>query len=80
MSESETTSTAADLEALRALQADASELERIEELLDPHNVFEAIGFVDNEVMHSTSWPASSTRSGTTVSKTCRLRGCCGKPW
>jgi hypothetical protein len=33
MSESDTASTAADLEALRALQADASDLERIEELL-----------------------------------------------
>jgi hypothetical protein len=33
MSESDTASTDADLEALRALQADASELERIEELL-----------------------------------------------
>jgi hypothetical protein len=33
MSKSDTASTAADLEALRALQADASELERIEELL-----------------------------------------------
>src|SRR5215203_4370771 len=52
MSESDTTSTAADLQALEALQADASELERIEELLDRYNVFEAIGFVDNEVMHS----------------------------
>jgi hypothetical protein len=51
MSESETTS-AADLEALKALQADASELERIEELLDRFNVFEVIGFVHQEVMHS----------------------------
>jgi hypothetical protein len=33
MSESDTASTAADLRALEALQADASELERIEELL-----------------------------------------------
>jgi hypothetical protein len=52
MSESNTASTAAELEALRALQADASDLERIEELLDRYNVFEAIGFVDNEVKHS----------------------------
>src|SRR5215212_9398812 len=52
MSDSETTSTAADLEALRALQADAAELERIEELLDQFNVFEAIGFVNQEVKHS----------------------------
>ena len=52
MSESETTSTVAGLEALEALQADASELERIEGLLDRFNVFEAIGFVDNEVVHS----------------------------
>jgi hypothetical protein len=54
MGEFETTSTAADLEALEALQADASELERIEELLDQFNVFEAIGFVHLEVMHSRS--------------------------
>jgi len=33
MSESDTASTAADLEALRALQAHSSDLERIEELL-----------------------------------------------
>jgi hypothetical protein len=33
MSDSEAASTKADLEALEALQADASELERIEELL-----------------------------------------------
>jgi hypothetical protein len=33
MSESDSASTAVDLEALRALQADASDLERIEELL-----------------------------------------------
>jgi len=33
MSDSEAGSTKADLEALEALQADASELERIEELL-----------------------------------------------
>jgi hypothetical protein len=52
MSNSEAASTKADLEALETLQADASELERIEELLDRFNVFEAIGFVDNEVMHS----------------------------
>jgi PD-(D/E)XK nuclease superfamily len=52
MSESDATSTAAELEALKALQADASELERIEELLDRFNVFEAIGFVGQEVMHS----------------------------
>ena len=41
-----------DLDALKALQADASELERIESLLDRFNVFEAIGFVGQEVMHS----------------------------
>jgi hypothetical protein len=52
MSESESTSTAADLEALEALQADAQELERIEVLIDRYNVFETIGFVDDEVMHS----------------------------
>jgi hypothetical protein len=53
MSESDTASTAADLIALEALQVDASELERIVALLDQFNVFEAIGFVDDEVMHST---------------------------
>ncbi len=52
MSESETASTKADLETLKALQADASELEGIESLLDQFNVFEAIGFVNQEVMHS----------------------------
>lgn len=41
-----------DLEALRALQADAQELERIERLRDRFNVFETIGFVDQELMHS----------------------------
>ena len=34
-----------DLEALMALQADASKLERIESPLNRFNVFEAIGFV-----------------------------------
>lgn len=52
MSESEATSTQTDLETLQALQADASELERIENLLDRFNVFEAIGFVGQELMHS----------------------------
>lgn len=52
MNESEAPSTQTDLEVLRALQADASELERIENLLDRFNVFEAIGFVHQEVMHS----------------------------
>jgi hypothetical protein len=52
MNESETASAAADLEALKALQADASELDRIEELLDRFNVFVAIGFIGREVMHS----------------------------
>jgi PD-(D/E)XK nuclease superfamily len=52
MSESDTASTAADLEALEALQADASGLERIEELLDRYNIFEAIGFTNQEIMHS----------------------------
>ena len=40
MSESEAASTEADLEALRALQADALDLERIESMLDRFNVFE----------------------------------------
>ncbi len=41
-----------DFEALKALEADASELERIENLLDRFNVFEAIGFIGQEIMHS----------------------------
>jgi hypothetical protein len=41
-----------DLEALLALQADAQELERIEGFLNRFNVFEAIGFVTQELMHS----------------------------
>jgi PD-(D/E)XK nuclease superfamily len=41
-----------DLEALRALEHDALELERLERLLDRFNVFEAIGFVEQEVKHS----------------------------
>ncbi len=41
-----------NLEALRALEADASELECIEALLNRFNVFETIGFVDQELMHS----------------------------
>ena len=52
MSESETTSTGADLQALETLRADARELERIEGLLDRFNVFEAIGFVGQEIKHS----------------------------
>jgi hypothetical protein len=41
-----------NLEALQALQADAVELERIVNLLDRFNVFESIGFVSQELMHS----------------------------
>ncbi len=52
MSESEAASTQADLDALKALEADASELERIEGLLDRFNIFEVIGFVGQEVAHS----------------------------
>ncbi len=52
MSESEAASAQADLDALTALQADAPELERLEALLDRFNVFETIGFVGQEVMHS----------------------------
>jgi hypothetical protein len=52
MSEAEAASTKADLDALRALQADASELERIERLLDRFNVFETIEFTRDELMHS----------------------------
>jgi hypothetical protein len=54
MSESDTASTAADLEALRALQADASDLEQIEVLLDRFNLFETIGFTNQELKHSWS--------------------------
>jgi hypothetical protein len=42
----------ADLDALEALQADAQGLERIEALLDRFNVFETVGFVNQELMHS----------------------------
>ncbi len=48
----EPTSTQADFEALKALEADAPELERIESLLDRFNVFELVGFVNNELTHS----------------------------
>ena len=70
----------ADLEALEALQADASELERIEELLDRFNVFEAIGFVDNEVMHSNFLAFLFDPKRNDGLKDCRSRNCCGKPW
>ncbi len=52
MRESEASSTQADFEALKALEADVSELGRIESLLDRFNIFEAIGFVGQEVKHS----------------------------
>ncbi|CAA9255997.1 MAG: hypothetical protein AVDCRST_MAG93-1974, partial [uncultured Chloroflexia bacterium] len=53
MSEPEVASTEADHEALKALQADASELERIEGLLDRFNAFETIPRFDkDEEMHS----------------------------
>ena len=52
MSEPEAASAQTDLEALEALRTDASELERIEGLLDRFNVFEAIGFTGQELMHS----------------------------
>lgn len=45
-------STQADYEALKALGADAAKLECIEELLDRFNVFETIGFVNDEGLHS----------------------------
>ncbi len=41
-----------NLEVLRALQADAQELECIKSLLDRFNMFETIGFVNQELMHS----------------------------
>jgi len=52
MSESETASTESDFEALEALQEDASELERIQNLLDQFNMFETTGFIGQEAMHS----------------------------
>jgi PD-(D/E)XK nuclease superfamily len=52
MSESDAASSQTDLKALKALQADTSELEQIQELLNRFNVFEAIGFTNQEVMHS----------------------------
>lgn len=45
-------SSKSDLTALEALQANASELEQIARLLDRFNVFETIGFTDQELMHS----------------------------
>lgn len=41
-----------DLEALRALEADGSDLEHVEELHERFNVFESIGFIKQEAMHS----------------------------
>jgi hypothetical protein len=41
-----------DLEALQALEANASELGRIEGLSNRFNVFEVIGFVNRDLMHS----------------------------
>ncbi len=41
-----------DLEALKALQADASELQHLESLANRFNVFEVIGFVNQDLMHS----------------------------
>src|SRR4051812_37306364 len=52
MSDSDTTSTAADRDALVALQADTSKLTRLEELLDQFNIFEATGFIRQELRHS----------------------------
>ncbi len=52
MSEHKATSTRSDLETLKALEADTPELECIEAHLDRFNIFEAIGFVDQELMHS----------------------------
>ena len=52
MSKSEAASALADLEALTALQADAQELEWIDNLLGQFNIFEAIGFVHQETQHS----------------------------
>ena len=52
MSKPEAASARSDLESLEALRADASELERIENLVGRFNVFEAIGFVGQEVKHS----------------------------
>ncbi len=51
MSEPYAAPSQADLDALKALEADAPELERLEDLLDRFNVFEAIGFVDQLAKH-----------------------------
>ncbi len=48
MRESRTNPTEADLDALEALEADASELGHIEDLLDQFNVFDTIGFERDE--------------------------------
>jgi hypothetical protein len=40
-----------ELKALRSLEADASRLERIENLLDRFNVFETVRFVARKVKH-----------------------------
>jgi hypothetical protein len=45
MRESRTDSIEADFDALEALEADASELAHIEDLLDRLNIFEAIAIV-----------------------------------
>lgn len=53
MSEPESAVIQADLKALEALQADAPELDRVEDLLARFNAFETIaGFDKNEEMHS----------------------------
>ncbi len=41
-----------DLEALRALEADASKLQHLESLTNRFNVFETIGFINQELTHS----------------------------
>ncbi len=52
MDETEPNPNILDLQALEALQEDAQKLERIENLLDRFNIFEAIGFVGQEIKHS----------------------------
>jgi hypothetical protein len=51
MSEPYAAPSQADLDALKALEADVPELERIEDLLCLFNVFEAIGFEDQIAKH-----------------------------
>ena len=78
MSESDAATTQADLEALRALETDAPELERLEGLLHHFNIFETIGFVNDEGCTRVSWPFCLIPSVTMALETCLSRKCCGQ--